>query len=63
MYYSPVPINRGGGGGPNKKGGLKDNLNINKRGGGGGVPNKRRGLENVLGQKWQPVMGVPNNYL
>ena len=37
MYYSPVPINRGGGeGGPNKKGGLKDNLNINKRGGGWG---------------------------
>ena len=48
--YSPVPNNRGD---LNKRGGLTDNLNINKRTGGGG---RGGGLKNILGQKWQPVI-------
>ena len=49
--YSLVPNNTGG---LNKKGSPTNNLNINKRRG----PNKALGggLENVLGQKWQPVI-------
>ena len=44
----------GEGGGLNKRRGPTDKLNINKL---GGDPNKRgRDLNNVLGQKWQPVI-------
>ena len=50
MYiHYPVPNNRGS---VNKRGGLKNNLNINKRGG----PNKMGSLKIVLSQKWQPVI-------
>ena len=42
------------GGGLNKRRGPTDKLNTNKL---GGDPNKRgRDLNNVLGQKWQPVI-------